>query len=134
MQLIEGVTLVASACAEGQRQQYLQQMLDIVTQPMQQILTVGGCGEVVGGWVGGRGEVVGGWVGVVRLCVGACGWVSGWACLWVWWRGWVGGRVQAGPSAGRAAEGGIPSEGALQDGVQWGSRGPSCTQAQACSL
>lgn len=39
VQLVEGVALVASACSEGQRQQYVQQMLDIVTQPMQQILT-----------------------------------------------------------------------------------------------
>ncbi|EFN54933.1 hypothetical protein CHLNCDRAFT_134668 [Chlorella variabilis] len=37
-QLIEGVTLVASALPDGQRQQCVQQMLDIVVQPMQGIL------------------------------------------------------------------------------------------------
>ena len=38
LQLIEGVTLVASALPDGQRQQCVQQMLDIVVQPMQGIL------------------------------------------------------------------------------------------------
>lgn len=37
-QLIEGVTLVASALPDGQRQACVQQMLDIVVQPMQGIL------------------------------------------------------------------------------------------------
>ncbi|KAI7846036.1 hypothetical protein COHA_000403 [Chlorella ohadii] len=37
-QLIEGVTLVASALPDGQRQPCVQQMLDIVVQPMQGIL------------------------------------------------------------------------------------------------
>ena len=35
LQLIEGVALVASALPDGQRQQCVQQMLDIVVQPMQ---------------------------------------------------------------------------------------------------
>jgi hypothetical protein len=37
-QLIEGVTLVASALPNGQRQACVQQMLDIVVQPMQGLL------------------------------------------------------------------------------------------------
>lgn len=35
LQLIEGVALVASALPDGQRQPCVQQMLDIVVQPMQ---------------------------------------------------------------------------------------------------
>ena len=38
LQLIEGVALVASALPDGQRQACVQQMLDIVVQPMQGLL------------------------------------------------------------------------------------------------
>lgn len=38
LQLIEGIALVASALPDGQRQPCVQQMLDIVVQPMQGIL------------------------------------------------------------------------------------------------
>ncbi|KAI3438282.1 hypothetical protein D9Q98_000717 [Chlorella vulgaris] len=43
-QLIEGVTLVASALPDGQRQMCVQQMLDIVVQPMQGILQAAAAG------------------------------------------------------------------------------------------